>query len=657
MALKRCPDCGKMVSDKADKCPECGCPKEYFEMENEEDKETGNETVDSDNSYEENKIWENFTVLGTTITYYEEQKAYIHAARLHADNSSLLEKEIRKIYEKARSIDIVWDEIAPRTQSVIDKFINENVSLLYEQNILISETDYKKKYHLKYFDYLGKISDAYDKIINDANELQARRQYERSGRSQWQGGGFGLKGAVKGAITAGALNMVTGVGRSIGDSVVDGNDKAVLENAKQKMKEDKNNLQLLIDAMRYCIFKTDYGLAEELASHGYTMPVLLKPQNALENYGAAKRYEKDKKQLASKTFALLELYPFEVSLYKTILEVILYSPEELNELTRFIKFWNMDNDFLDLFEKIKKRDQVFQYIKSNPECVNIDLNIFRPDNYRKLKQIKNEIDTLIGSHETVELVPFCNELASFFERCLDRRGCFESLECLDGTTDALTIDEFMNLVHEEKAFLPGLLKNIWVMGDNEKIPEARIKRKWQISDSDTIYMYQNSAVFGTAFGGEGFLLTNSLICDLKSRKIVYLNQVKQVLYDEKEHTISVSDGKEHIVISLKDQKIGSQEFIFTFLEEFVQKYASLTPEEQHMLEVESAARKIENIIEQYAEYNGIDDEKQLLKDFLIKHNVLKQDKTIFCPYCGKQISIAAKFCNFCGKTNNYGKGM
>ncbi len=31
MALKKCPDCGKMVSSRVDACPECGCPAEYFE--------------------------------------------------------------------------------------------------------------------------------------------------------------------------------------------------------------------------------------------------------------------------------------------------------------------------------------------------------------------------------------------------------------------------------------------------------------------------------------------------------------------------------------------------------------------------------------------------------------------------------------------------
>ena len=30
MALIKCPECGKSISDKAEKCPHCGIPAEYF---------------------------------------------------------------------------------------------------------------------------------------------------------------------------------------------------------------------------------------------------------------------------------------------------------------------------------------------------------------------------------------------------------------------------------------------------------------------------------------------------------------------------------------------------------------------------------------------------------------------------------------------------
>ncbi|MDR0515986.1 MAG: zinc ribbon domain-containing protein, partial [Fibromonadaceae bacterium] len=32
MALIKCPECEKQISDKAENCPHCGCPKQYFTM-------------------------------------------------------------------------------------------------------------------------------------------------------------------------------------------------------------------------------------------------------------------------------------------------------------------------------------------------------------------------------------------------------------------------------------------------------------------------------------------------------------------------------------------------------------------------------------------------------------------------------------------------
>ena len=33
MGLVKCPDCKKMVSERVEVCPFCGCPKEFFEKE------------------------------------------------------------------------------------------------------------------------------------------------------------------------------------------------------------------------------------------------------------------------------------------------------------------------------------------------------------------------------------------------------------------------------------------------------------------------------------------------------------------------------------------------------------------------------------------------------------------------------------------------
>lgn len=56
-----------------------------------------------------------------------------------------------------------------------------------------------------------------DLLNQKEQQQQAARDAQRAGRSRWVGGGFGVKGAVKGAVTAGAMNAVTDIFRGMGD--------------------------------------------------------------------------------------------------------------------------------------------------------------------------------------------------------------------------------------------------------------------------------------------------------------------------------------------------------------------------------------------------------------------------------------------------------
>ena len=66
------------------------------------------------------------------------------------------------------------------------------------------------------------IETAYQKLqeIDSSEELKkAERELRKSMRGRWQGGGFGIGGAIKGAVTAGAMNMATGATHSIINSI------------------------------------------------------------------------------------------------------------------------------------------------------------------------------------------------------------------------------------------------------------------------------------------------------------------------------------------------------------------------------------------------------------------------------------------------------
>ena len=64
--------------------------------------------------------------------------------------------------------------------------------------------------HKNAFNAFEKIMTKYESIITDQAEMDAYRTARRQNRGRWEGGGFGVGGALKGAATAGALNMASG---------------------------------------------------------------------------------------------------------------------------------------------------------------------------------------------------------------------------------------------------------------------------------------------------------------------------------------------------------------------------------------------------------------------------------------------------------------
>ena len=63
------------------------------------------------------------------------------------------------------------------------------------------------------------VYDRYAEVVMNEEELDRYRVARREGRARWQGGGFGLAGALSGAVTASALNLVTGAGHMVFNAV------------------------------------------------------------------------------------------------------------------------------------------------------------------------------------------------------------------------------------------------------------------------------------------------------------------------------------------------------------------------------------------------------------------------------------------------------
>jgi hypothetical protein len=97
-------------------------------------------------------------------------------------------------------------------REVIDKFL----VVIYEIYDVDLNT-FVKKYHITstWKQRYDIIAADYQKIIRAQQQEAGYRDLRKESRGKWVGGGFGLDGAIEGAIKAGAMNMLSGVGHSV----------------------------------------------------------------------------------------------------------------------------------------------------------------------------------------------------------------------------------------------------------------------------------------------------------------------------------------------------------------------------------------------------------------------------------------------------------
>ena len=428
-----------------------------------------------------------------------------------------------------------------------------------------------------------------------------------------------------------------------------------MRKAKQVVYNNEDYREKFFWGFRACVYKADMGMAEELANEGITERIQVNYVEAAKEYAAALKYEQDITGLVYKMLEVVELCPLYIEVYKALLQVALkLGDKETDELLRFMSFWELREDFDDVFKEQERRAVINQYFEKHPETKQIEFEDYTPETYVKLKNIKRDLTQAVGNENFPQTVLFCQNLQSFFKNCLDYEYCLDSIEILQEIDENTSADEFVEKIHEEKLELPDLLKEVWVKGDREDIPDSRLKSKWKLPKEDIIYFYQNSAVFGTAFGGKGFVITNSVLCDLESKEILPIKEVANVIFDGR--VISVLSNKCKINMDLSSEKAAGRRFFYNCVEAFVKCFACATGMEKHIYFVKKYVKKMQTIVSGYAKRNRIEDSAQLLEDFLIKQGVVQAvSKTIFCPYCGKQILRTIKFCNFCGNRNTYGK--
>ncbi len=155
------------------------------------------------------------SLLNHELVVTEERERYNDIRLLFQSIAEEMSLNFEKIYNKNnKSLDDVSKYAYGQGSECIAVSIGKAIEILIQNEIFhIDQNDFVEKYYSKYHtwdDDFGEINDKYMEIVLEGQQLDAYRKARREGRGRLVGGGFGLSGAAKGILTAGAVNMAFG---------------------------------------------------------------------------------------------------------------------------------------------------------------------------------------------------------------------------------------------------------------------------------------------------------------------------------------------------------------------------------------------------------------------------------------------------------------
>lgn len=233
-----------------------------------------------------------FDIVDHHLSFNADMVAFNKLRKPFSVNAGKHKAEYIKFYDsKVHSFDDLFQIAYPEMKRRIDLSVEFGIRVLMDYGVDHIDEDTLRSLAGDNIDpdvVMQPLMESAEEIQRHAANISRGRDIERSSRSKWYGGGFGLKGAVKGAVNAKILNIATDTIRGIGDSQVDAQDRAEIENMKKAVFTDPDTRQNLLYGVYQCCFNVfvgvHYVLAKENLVPTFSFDDLKKINARINNY-------------------------------------------------------------------------------------------------------------------------------------------------------------------------------------------------------------------------------------------------------------------------------------------------------------------------------------------------------------------------------------
>lgn len=241
MALIKCIECGKDFSDRAQSCPNCGCPTEVILKEiSVSESEKTKEIIATYN------IWGYKFEIDATIDKYISFLKAINISR------NVFTTNAEKFYVQFKDLDDLMERLPDYFSELLNEMIKIAIDTLnsleiYDIDSQLFLEKYSSTIDASYL--MEPIINRYLEILNMENAIKQYREYLKHARlHSWSGGGFGIRGAIKGYFKAQLLNAGTAFLHSLPDSIKHEQNLSEVTKAKSILLKDENTKTSVINA-------------------------------------------------------------------------------------------------------------------------------------------------------------------------------------------------------------------------------------------------------------------------------------------------------------------------------------------------------------------------------------------------------------------------
>lgn len=397
MALIDCPECGEHISDKANYCPKCGCPSSEFKKEN-ICIDSNAENTDKIDSVSQTDLADDSNGIsmplgyGIKIVFNAAQNDYIEFSRIFYSTMYNLKiifisEYKEKVQNFADIYKIGYDILAQKYKEYIDTC----VEILLEKGI--ENYDFDRFFEMtekeiSFEEVLNPLTQKAIDIFRESDRLKENVASEAANRNRWVGGGFGISGALTGAVKAGALNFGSGILHSIGDSITNSQIDERIYRLQENIFQDPKTLNFLCDALLDLCYSAFFTFESIVSEYDMISKCDFDPESASAIFGNYRnQYENEKiseTQLYQGIAVALSHNPY-------LLDAYLYLYSNFRDKDRMIysivKYLGIDPEYLlhimpidserisaleineeQTIEELKKNKSIYELIlKSNPK--------------------------------------------------------------------------------------------------------------------------------------------------------------------------------------------------------------------------------------------------------------------------------------------------